>query len=43
MTYIIEIGSGVMLYIPDFIEIVSGIQTMLRGGIHRPTESMVTS
>jgi hypothetical protein len=34
-------GSGVMMYIPSFIKIESGIQTLMgEGGIHRHTDSM---
>jgi hypothetical protein len=37
-----EMGSGVMIYIPSFINIGSGIQK-LNGGVHRHTHSMVIS
>jgi hypothetical protein len=40
MKYAIEMGSGVMIYIPSFIKIGSGIQKLM-GGIHRHTDSMV--
>jgi hypothetical protein len=40
MKYIIEIGSGTMIYIPNFIKTGSGIQKLI-GGIH--TDSMVIS
>jgi hypothetical protein len=42
--YAVEMGSGVMIYmyIPNFMEIAAGIQTLI-GGIHRHTESMVIS
>jgi hypothetical protein len=33
----VEMGSGVMIYIPSFMKISSGIQK-LKGGIHRHTE-----
>jgi hypothetical protein len=33
MKYVVEIGSGVMIYIPSFIKIGSGIQKLI-GGIH---------
>jgi hypothetical protein len=39
MKYIIEMGSGAMIYIPSFIKIGSGIQKLI-GGIHRHTERM---
>jgi hypothetical protein len=38
MKYSVEMGSGVMIYIP--IEIGSGIKKLI-GGIHRHTDSMV--
>jgi hypothetical protein len=38
MVYSIEIGSNVMLYIPSFIKIASGIQKLL-GGIHMQTRT----
>jgi hypothetical protein len=31
MNYVIEMGSGAMIYIPSFIKIGSGIQKLLRG------------
>jgi hypothetical protein len=40
----VEMGSGVMIYIPSFIKIGSGIQRLLGGrGIHRHIDSMVIS
>jgi hypothetical protein len=39
MKYADELGSGAIIYIPSFIEIGSGIQT-LTGGIRRYTYSM---
>jgi hypothetical protein len=33
MKYAVEMGSGLMIYIPSFIEICSGIQKLI-GGIH---------
>jgi hypothetical protein len=39
MKYAVEIGSGVMIYIPSFIKIGSGIQKLL-GGIRKHTDSM---
>jgi hypothetical protein len=35
MKYAVEMGSGSMTYIPNFIKIGSGIQTLMGGGIHR--------
>jgi hypothetical protein len=46
MNYAAEMGSGVMIYIPSFIEIVSGVQKLMVGGYtdtqtawrsHKPT------
>jgi hypothetical protein len=31
MKYTVEMGSGVMIYIPSFIKIGSGIQKLIRG------------
>jgi hypothetical protein len=31
MKYVVEIGSGAMIYIPSFIKIGSGIQKLIRG------------
>jgi hypothetical protein len=42
MKYAVEMGSGAMIYIPSFIKSGSGIQKLI-GGIHRHTDSMVTS
>jgi hypothetical protein len=42
MKYAVEMGSGAMVYIPNFIKIGSGIK-MLMGGIHRHTDSMAIS
>jgi hypothetical protein len=42
MKYAIEMGSGVMIYMPSFINIGSGIQKLIRG-IHRHTDRMVIS
>jgi hypothetical protein len=39
MKYAVEMGSGAMIYIPSFIKIGSGIQTLI-GGINRHTDSM---
>jgi hypothetical protein len=36
MNYAIEVGSGAMIYIPNFIKIGSGIRKLLRG-IHIQT------
>jgi hypothetical protein len=42
MEYAVEMGSGVMIYIPSFIKIDSGIQKLI-GGIHRHTDSKAIS
>jgi hypothetical protein len=34
MKYAVEIGSGDMIYIPSFIEIDSGVQTLLEEDTH---------
>jgi hypothetical protein len=39
MKYAVEMGSGVMIYIPSFITTGSGIQKLI-GGIHSHTEMM---
>jgi hypothetical protein len=31
MKYVVEMGSGAMIYIPSFIKIGSGIQKLIRG------------
>jgi hypothetical protein len=38
MKYTVEMGSGVMIYVPSFIKIGSGIQKLI-GGIHRHTQT----
>jgi hypothetical protein len=38
-TQAVEIGSGVMIYIPRFIKIDSAIQKLI-GGMHKYTDSM---
>jgi hypothetical protein len=38
--YAVEMGSGAMIYIPNFIKNVSNIDKLIRG-IHRHTYSMV--
>jgi hypothetical protein len=41
MKYAVEMVSGAMIYIPNFIKIGSGIQKLMgAGGIHRHTDSM---
>jgi hypothetical protein len=40
MKYAVEMGSGVMIYIPSFIKIGSGIQKLIRGHAHRHTHGM---
>jgi hypothetical protein len=42
MKYAVEIGSGVMTYIPNFIKTGSGIQKLI-GGINRHTDRLVIS
>jgi hypothetical protein len=37
MKYAVQMGSGAMKYVPSFIEIGSGIQTLIEG-IHRHTD-----
>jgi hypothetical protein len=39
MKYAVEMSSGVMIYIPSFIKIGSGVQKLMGGGwsIHRLT------
>jgi hypothetical protein len=39
MKYAVEMGSGAMIYIPNFIKVGSGIQKLI-GGIYRHTDSM---
>jgi hypothetical protein len=39
MKYAVEMGSDALMYIPSFIKICSGIQTLI-GGIHRHSDSM---
>jgi hypothetical protein len=36
MPYAIDMGSGVMIYMPSFVKIGSGIQNLMRRG-HWPT------
>jgi hypothetical protein len=35
MRYAVEIGSGAMIYIPSLIEIGSGIENLIGGGIQK--------
>jgi hypothetical protein len=42
LKYAVEMTSGVMIYIPSFIKIVSGIQKLL-GEIHVYTDSKAIS
>jgi hypothetical protein len=40
--YVVEMGSGVMIYLPNLSEIGSAIQKLMgRGGIRRCTDSTV--
>jgi hypothetical protein len=43
MKYAVELDAGGMTYIPSFIKIGSGIQKLIGEGIHRHTDSMVTT
>jgi hypothetical protein len=40
MKYVVEMGSGAMIYIPSFTKIGSGIQKLIKG-IHRHTNSLL--
>jgi hypothetical protein len=40
MKYAVEIGSGVMTYIPSFINIGSGIQNFMKGGSFTHTQCL---
>jgi hypothetical protein len=40
MKHAAVMGSGALMFIPNFIKIVSGIQRLMVG-IHRQTESMM--
>jgi hypothetical protein len=42
-TYVVDVGSGAMIYIPSFIKIGSGTQKLLEGDTHTDTESKVIS
>jgi hypothetical protein len=35
MKYVVEIGLGAMIYMPNFVKIGSAIQKLIGGGIHR--------
>jgi hypothetical protein len=35
MKYVVELGSGAMMYIPSFMKTGSGIETLSVGRIHR--------
>jgi hypothetical protein len=39
MKYVVEMGSGAMIYIPSFIKIGSGIQKLLGGDKHTDTHT----
>jgi hypothetical protein len=41
MKYAVKMGSGVMMYITNFINICSTIQKLRGWGIHRHADSMV--
>jgi hypothetical protein len=40
MRYVVEMGSGAMIYIPSFIKIGSGIQKLMRGDSQTHTDSI---
>jgi hypothetical protein len=42
MKYASETGACAMIYIPTFIKNGSDIQKLMRGGIHRHTDSIET-
>jgi hypothetical protein len=42
MKYAVEKGSGAMIYIPSFIKIGSGIQTLMGRGIHRQYNNRIS-
>jgi hypothetical protein len=37
MKYVVKMGLGVMIYVPSFVKIGSGIQKLI-GGLHRHTD-----
>jgi hypothetical protein len=37
MKYAVEMGSGAMIYLPNFMKIDSGFQKLMGKGIHRHT------
>jgi hypothetical protein len=39
MNYAVEMGSGVMIYIPGFMKTGSGIQKLLGGDTHTDTQT----
>jgi hypothetical protein len=42
MKYAVEMGSGVMMHIPNFIKIGSGIQKLLGGGYRHTDRVEIT-
>jgi hypothetical protein len=43
MKYVVEMGSGAMIYIPSFVKISSGIQKLIVGReIHRYTDTQTS-
>jgi hypothetical protein len=42
MKYAVEIGSGAVVWIPNFITLTSGIEKLM-GGLHRHADSKVIS
>jgi hypothetical protein len=45
MKYAVKMGSSVMIYTPNYIKILSGIQKLIRGGggMHKHTDRTVIS
>jgi hypothetical protein len=43
MKYAVEMGTGVMIYIPSFMKIGSGIQKLKRWDTHRDTHTHTDS
>jgi hypothetical protein len=39
MTYSVEMGSGAMIHMPSFIKNGSGIEKLLRGDMHKDTQT----
>jgi hypothetical protein len=41
MKYVVEMGSGAIMYIPSFIKTGSGIQKLMGGGGYTDTQTVV--